>query len=60
MDARKAAIRAGWYEVLLNYWCHENFLSVFLGERPMYFNGSARDLCLSQGIDFDEDNAGIV
>lgn len=54
MDARKAAMNEGWYEILPNYWVHDDPLAILMWEKPLYWNGSAKDLCLGQGIKFDD------
>lgn len=62
MEARKAAAAEGWYELIPNHWVHNDLMAVLFRTKPLYFIGSARDLCLGNGIDFDDDkdNAGIV
>ncbi len=53
MKAEKAAAVAGWLGVM-GYWFFTDLFRIHEHERPAYFRGTARDLCLSQGIEFDE------
>lgn len=50
----RAARRAGWFP-WLDYWLHLDTTAVLHLEKPPYWRGSARDLCLAQGITFTED-----
>jgi hypothetical protein len=52
-NARVAAARAGWLE-WFGIWVFTDIARLDEYDRPAYFQGTARDLCLSQGIDFEE------
>ncbi len=51
MTAEKAAAMAGWFGVAGIVWF---FTGVPTGDEPLCIFGPARDVCLLQGIEFDE------
>lgn len=55
MNAERAAYRHGWFE-WFGYWLHLDVAAFFNLERPAYWRGNARDLCLGQGIPFEQED----
>ncbi len=54
MNAKQAAHNAGWYTFDYHHWFHYDMIGYLMHEKPLYFIGKAKDLCLGNGIDFDE------
>jgi hypothetical protein len=59
MNARAAAIAEGWFD-WFGYWYFLDPVR-FVEEvaRPFYFRGTARELCLAQGIEFHDEQAKL-
>lgn len=57
MTAEEAVKEEGWYQCwfMPNYWCHFDFFSVFMWDKPLYWKGTAEDLCLAYGYKFNEE-----
>lgn len=53
ITARAAANHDGWLEVF-GLWYFTNIFAEDNHPRPLYWRGTARDLCLAEGIVFDE------
>ncbi len=54
MNAREAAVAAGWIPSWLgDVWYTTDHEAVMALEKPVVWSGTARDLCLSQGIEHD-------
>lgn len=52
MTPRNAAMQAGWFE-WFGYWLHFDLVAAMHQERPWYWKGTVKDLCLVQGIEHE-------
>jgi hypothetical protein len=53
VNAFDAARKAGWIYVGYDTWYTTNFFAVYENVWPIRYRGTARDVCLAHGIDFE-------
>ncbi len=53
MNPFEAAQRAGWWHLGFDHWLATDSQAILSGYYPIMWRGTARDLCLAHGIDFE-------
>jgi hypothetical protein len=53
MDAVVAALLEGWIPTWFGSWINTDIWTIWMNTHPIMFHGSARDLCLGHGIEFE-------